>query len=189
MEKVKGKAGILTNHPALYIYTINTNHMATLLEDITTQADWIAKAFAEDKLKLDYSIRSFMEIDRFFNKHAKDGQPVPGGRLSQNLGAIIFSLGSYVGQTIIKTMPGSVWETDDNDPEGEVNAAVKLPDGATIWPMQRVMKRFQHGSEDSVYAYGHTITKDITQEPFDQRYWEMEKAHSQAANKQWWKFW
>ncbi len=47
--------------------------MATLKEDIKKQSDWIIKAFAADKLKLDYTIHSFMEIDKFFNKHSKNG--------------------------------------------------------------------------------------------------------------------
>ena len=42
-----------------------------------------------------------IEIDKFFNKHVKNGKPVKGGRLSNNLGAIIFSIGAYVGVTII----------------------------------------------------------------------------------------
>ena len=144
--------------------------MATLLQDIKTQSDWIAKAFAADKLKLDYTIRSFIEIDKFFNKHSKDGKAVKGGRLTLNLGAIVFSLGSYVGQTIIKNVPGAVWQTDDNDPEGEITASVKLPDGTIILPMQRIMRRFQNGSEDAVYVYGHRITKDYINEPFDQSF-------------------
>ncbi|RYE55951.1 MAG: hypothetical protein EOP48_09095 [Sphingobacteriales bacterium] len=119
--------------------------MATLLQDIKTQSDWITKAFATEKLELDYTIRSFIEIDKFFTKHSKDGKAIKGGRLTQNLGAIVFSLGSYVGQTIIKNVPGAVWQTDDNDPEGEITASVKLPDGAIIFPMQRIMKRFQNG--------------------------------------------
>ena len=80
-------------------------------------------------------------------------------------------------------------ECTENARRASHGNATRLPDGTTLWPMQRVMKRFQNGSEDSVYTYGYTLTKDFTQEPFDQRYWEMEKAHSQAANKPWWKFW
>lgn len=99
--------------------------MATLLQDIKTQSDWVITAFAADKLKLDYSIHSFIEIDKFFNKHSKNGKAVRGGRLTQNLGSIVFSLGSYVGQTIIKNVSGAAWQTDDNDPESEITASVK----------------------------------------------------------------
>ena len=162
--------------------------MTTLLQDIKTQSDWITKAFAADKLKLDYTIRSFIEIDKFFNKHSKDGKAVKGGRLMENLGAIVFSLGAYVGQTIIKNVPGAVWQTDDNDPQGEITASVKLPDGTVIFPMQRIMKCFQNGSEDAVYVYGHQITKDYINEPFDQSFWDTISEANGKLTKPWWKF-
>jgi hypothetical protein len=163
--------------------------MGTLLEDIDTQSTWIRNAFSADKLDLNYTINSFIEIDKFFNKHVKDGVVVKGGRLANNQGGIIFSIGSYVGETIIKTVPGSVWQTDDDGPEGELNVSVKLPDGTIIWPMQRTMKRFQNGSEDSIYVYGHALTKDITNEPFDQSYWASKNEVTGSNTKRWWKFW
>jgi hypothetical protein len=163
--------------------------MGTLLQDIKTQSDWIVKAFSADKLKLDYTIHSFIEIDKFFNKHSKNGTAVKGGRLSKNLGAIVFSLGSYVGQTVVQNVSGAVWQVDDNDPQGEITASVKLPNGTIVFPMQRVMKRFQNGSEDSVYVYGHHITKDYMDEPFDQSYWDIETREELTPKKPWWRFW
>jgi len=163
--------------------------MATLLQDIKTQSDWITKAFAADKLKLDYTIHSFIEIDRFFNKHARDGKAVRRGRLATQLGPIIFSIGAYVGQAIIKNVRGAVWQTNDKDPEGEVNAAVKLPDGTIIFPMQRVLKRFKNGTEDALYVYGHELTKDYTKQPFDDTFWEVMSQENSKASKPWWKFW
>ena len=32
-----------------------------------------------------------------------------------------------------------------------------LPDGSSIWPVQRVMKRFTNGSEDGIAAYGAAL--------------------------------
>jgi hypothetical protein len=49
--------------------------MGTLKEDIKFQSDWITKAFAEDGFTLDYSIDSIIEVDRFFTKNMKNGQP------------------------------------------------------------------------------------------------------------------
>jgi hypothetical protein len=161
--------------------------MATLLEDIKTQSDWIVKAFRSDNLNLDYTIHSFMEIDRFISLHTKNGQPVKGGRLANGFGPILFSIGSYVGETIINTLPGSVWITNDDDPEGEVNIEVRSPDGWQIWSVQRVIKRFKNGAEDSIYVYGHKFTEKFTGEPFDQDYWKIHQENSTA--KSWWKFW
>ncbi len=163
--------------------------MATLLQDIKTQSEWIVKAFAADKLKLDYSIQSFIEIDKFFNQHSKEGQAVKGGRLAQDLGPIMFSIGSYVGQTIIKNVPGSVWITDDKDMEGEFTASVKLPDGTQIFPMQRIVKRFQNGPEDAIYVYGHHITNSYTNQPFDQSFWQIMPDEKNKSPKPWWRFW
>ena len=162
--------------------------MATLKEDIITQAEWITKAFSADNFKLDYTIDSFIEIDRFFNKHSKDGKLIKGGRLTSNLGLIVFSLGSYLGETIIKTVPGSEWITDDNDPKGEMTASIKLPNGIEMWPMQRIMKRYQNGNEDAVYTYGHMITKEITKLPFNESFWTLTE-DTEEPTKPWWKFW
>jgi hypothetical protein len=158
--------------------------MGTLKEDINEQADWIVKAFAEDNLQLDYSISSFIEIDKFFIKNTVGGKAKPRGRLSKNLGGIIFSIGAYIGNTIIKNVPGSFWETDDAAAGGEIDVIVKLPKEVIIWPVQRVMKRFKNGSEDSIYVYGYEITKEFTGEEFDGSYWEITR-----EKKPWWKFW
>ncbi len=49
---------------------------------------------------------------------------------------------------------GGVWETDGADPKGEIDIAVRLPDGSTVWPVQRAMKRLWNGAEDGLYVYG-----------------------------------
>ena len=157
--------------------------MCTLKEDIKESSQWIVKAFKADGILLDYSIESFIGIDKFFNKHSSNGKARSRSRLSVNLGPILFSIAAYIGETIIKVAPGSVWITDDNDPEGELNVSLKLPDGAIIFPTQRVMKRFKNGQEDSIYVYGHTITEVFTHQVFDENYWE------QMKPKPWWKLW
>jgi hypothetical protein len=32
-----------------------------------------------------------------------------------------------------------------------------VPDGSTIWPVQRVIKRFRNGPEDSIAFYGTAL--------------------------------
>ncbi|HVU56974.1 MAG TPA: hypothetical protein VHD83_18055 [Puia sp.] len=161
--------------------------MGTLKEDIKTSSNWLVKAFGADRMKLDYSVESFKEIDRFFDLHAENGQPREGGRLSQNRGFVLFAIGSYVGETIIKNVPGAVWKTNDEDPEGEVNIEVVLPDGTSMWPAQRAVKRFMHGGEEGIYAYGMVVVKDIA----GTDYWERAKKGQLgfAPKKPWWKFW
>lgn len=136
--------------------------MPTLKEDIKSQSDWIVKSFQADGFHLDGSMGSIIEVDRFFTKNMKNGQPKKGGRLyGKGFGPILFSIGSYVGETIIKNVKGTEWITDDNDPQGELNVSLKLPNGEEIWPIQKVIKRFQYGSEDAIYPYVHIVTKEF----------------------------
>ncbi|MBD5141878.1 MAG: hypothetical protein HDT25_10805 [Ruminococcus sp.] len=102
--------------------------------------------------KADYTLESMKEIDRFI-----DEQSVENGIISLNRGKIIFALGCYVGETVIR-LYGGKWHTDDNDPQGEVNASVETGSGVFICPMQRVMKRLMNGSEDGIYVYVYALS-------------------------------
>lgn len=164
--------------------------MGTLKEDIKSQSDWIIKAFAADGYVLDHSIDSIMEVDLFFIENVKDGVPKKGGRLdAKGFGPILFSIGSYVGETIIRNVEGAEWITDD-DPQGELTVSLKLPNGVEMWPIQKVIKRFQNGTEDSVYPYVHAVTKEFTDLPFNEGFWSLpEEAEEVKKAKPWWKFW
>lgn len=106
-----------------------SNQKPTLLQDIMTSKEWISKALNSSNYAADFSINSFKEIDRFF-----DEQNTSDGILSRNRGQILFALGAYIGEVIISVCGGE-WFTDDNDPQGEINIAVKLKDGSTIFPV------------------------------------------------------
>jgi hypothetical protein len=141
-----------------------------------------------DGMILDYTIKSFIQIDIFFAKYSKKGIPLPGGRLSENLVNILFSFGGYIGETFIKNVQGAEWITDDNDPQGELTIAIKFPDGMTVWPMQKVMNRLKIGFEDSNYPYRYEFTKSYISEPFEKSFWAI---NSQQIDKKkpWWKTW
>ncbi len=147
--------------------------MATLLEDIKSASNWIVDAFASDNYKLDYSVTSLITLDLFIKKETRNRKPIPGGKLAQNPGSIIFAIGAYIGETIIKNVPQSEWITDDSDPKGEVNISVKLSESLIIWPVHRVVKRIQNGPEDSIYVYGYQLTKEHITEPFNQIIWKL----------------
>ena len=131
-----------------------SNQKPTLMQDIMTSKDWIAMALNSSNYAADFSINSFKEIDRFF-----DEQNTPDGILSRNRGQILFALGAYIGEVIISVCGGE-WLTDDNDPQGEVNIAVRLKDGTIIFPVQRAMKRYMNGKEDSIYDYGYILSQN-----------------------------
>lgn len=164
--------------------------MGTLKEDIQSQANWIIQAFAADGYTLDYSIKSTMELDKFFFQNMVNGQAKKRGRLDgTGYGTVLFAMGAYLGETIIKNIPGTIWLTDDDDPEGELTVAMQLPDETIVWPIQRVMQRFQEGKEEAIYPYAHALTTPYLQEEFDDSFWQLEASIDTSPIKPWWKFW
>jgi hypothetical protein len=130
-----------------------------IIDDAIASAKWIANALSQSGYKADFSLQSLKEIDRFFDEQTTDGQPNPGGLLSEQLGARLFAIGAYVGEVIRRQREGS-WEVDERDPQAEINIAIRLKTGAVFWPVKRVMKRFGDGAEDSIWVYGMRLVQE-----------------------------
>ncbi|MGW7302360.1 hypothetical protein [Streptomyces sp. NPDC054829] len=130
--------------------------MSPLLQDIESSSEWIANALQYSGYTADYTPASFAEIDRFIDDHSSNGVARPGGLLADGLGQKLFALGAYVGETI-RRQRGGTWQADDSDPRGEINVELHLAEGGVIWPVQRVMKRFKNGTEESIATYGAMI--------------------------------
>ncbi|BEU86959.1 hypothetical protein TAMA11512_04230 [Selenomonas sp. TAMA-11512] len=121
---------------------------STLAKDIPAYAEWAKKNLNTTGYKVDYDLASMKEMERFFQEQtAEGGVLIPG-----QCGSILFGLGCLIGETVIKVRGGH-WETDDADPQAEINIAVRLPDNSLIWPVQKCMKRLENGSEDNIYDY------------------------------------
>lgn len=118
----------------------------SLEEDIHSACEWVVNALNISGYNADYSLESMKELDRFF-----DEQSGEGGILSRNRGQIIFAVSSYIGETVIR-LYGGKWSGSD-----EINMSVELNNGTIIFPTQKVMKRYQNGSEDSIYAYVYVL--------------------------------
>ncbi|MBQ5332437.1 MAG: hypothetical protein J6K92_04165 [Oscillospiraceae bacterium] len=118
----------------------------SLEEDIHSACEWVVNALNVSGYNADYSLESMKELDRFF-----DEQSGEGGILSRNRGQIIFAVSSYIGETVIR-LYGGKWSGSD-----EINMSVELNNGTIIFPTQKVMKRYQNGSEDSIYAYVYVL--------------------------------
>lgn len=118
----------------------------SLEDDIHSACEWVVNALNVSGYNADYSLKSMKEIDRFF-----DEQSGEGGIISRNRGQIIFALASYIGETVIR-LYGGKWSGSD-----EINMSVELSNGAIIFPTQKAMKRYQNGSEDSIYAYVYVL--------------------------------
>lgn len=152
--------------------------MTTLVEDAQKAAQWIATALSSSGYRADFTPESLWEIDRFFEEHTRDGEPIAGGLLSESLGPRVIALGSYVGE-VIRRNTGGAWRGDDSDPEGEISIELRLPGGAMCWPVQRAMKRLKNCSEDGIAVYGHAMGLDVGE-------W---KPHKSRTARPWWRFW
>jgi hypothetical protein len=127
--------------------------LSKIAGDALALAEQISQALSQSGYRADFSLESLKEVDRFFDEQALNGKPKAGGLLSQPLGARLFAIGAYVGE-VIRRHNGGEWSGDDNDPQAEIDIAVRLETGVILWPVQRVMKRFKNGAEDGIWLYG-----------------------------------
>ena len=134
---------------------------ANLEDDVQAMSAWIATALNSSGYQADFSPDSINEIERFFSEHSRRGEAIPGGLLTENVGAKLFALGSYCGEVLRREL-GGIWLTDDDDPEGEINIAVQLPGGTLFWPAQRVMKRMD-SEDNSLTRWATVIRRDFQQ--------------------------
>ncbi|MEH0580204.1 hypothetical protein [Streptomyces sp. B21-108] len=142
--------------------------MPSLLDDIHTSARWVADALNSSGYEADFTPRSLRDVERFMAEHSDHGDAVTGALLATDLGPRLFALGAYVGETIRQNLGGR-WVTSDDVPNAEMNIALHLPDGSTIWPVQRVIKRFRNGPEDSIAFYGTAL--GLTDTSAERRRW------------------
>jgi hypothetical protein len=142
--------------------------MTSLLDDIHTSAQWIARALDSSGYKADFTLGSLRDVERFMNEHSDHGVAVAGGLLATSLGPRLFALGTYVGETVRQAL-GGAWAADGDGPTAEMNIALHLPDGSIIWPVQRVIKRFRNGPEDSIAFYGAVL--GLTDTSTNRRRW------------------
>jgi len=135
----------------------NITIQSKILNDALASAEQISMVLSQSGYRADFTLESLKQVDRFFEEQVTNGKPKPGGLLSQQLGARLFALGAYVGE-VIRRQNGGEWQGDDNDSRAEINIAVRLKDGTVFWPVQRIMKRFKNGAEDSIWPYGAALS-------------------------------
>ena len=135
-------------------------------------------------------------MKNYSKNNLKNGQPIEGGLFSNGLGGKAFSIASYIGEVIIRNTKNTNWEFDPNEPENEMNMMVSSKSGSKIWPMQKLGKRIQNGSEDNIYHYTALIVRSFNEELNDNTVDKKEgiSIHQQPTEtkymkKPWWKFW
>jgi hypothetical protein len=99
--------------------------MSQIEVDTLKGAEWISQALHSSGYCADFSPESLWQIDFFFDDHSRNGEPTPGGLLSEDLGKRLFALGAYVGEVLHRNIGGE-WRGDDTDPQAEINIELKL---------------------------------------------------------------
>jgi hypothetical protein len=131
----------------------NRQSIAGIVEDVIKSANDGASALKALGYGADFSFESIKELERFMSDNVMpNGGAKPNSQLNDQWGGKLFLLGSYLGEVIRRKTNGQ-WRGDDSDPEVTVNVEVVMSSGVTIWPIQRIMKRFHNGDEDDLWAY------------------------------------
>jgi hypothetical protein len=151
--------------------------LSSLRSDVATSSDWIAGALAQTGYGGDFSPESLWELDRFLEDHTVEGRARRGGPLADDVGAKLFALGAYLGE-VIRRDHGGEWRSGSDDEADEVNIELRLPDGTHLWPVQRVMKRFQLGEEEGLAAYALAVGVPVGPAPAPR-----------PKPAPWWQFW
>ena len=125
---------------------VASDHLQTQASSAAQQAVEIAKKV--DGTVLDYSPDSLTHIDRIVLGIRKDGTD------PSQVQGILFILGAYTGEVIVRNIDGAKW----TDPPNEIVAAgmdvmgVTTRKGVFINPIGKIHKLLINGEEDSVLA-------------------------------------
>ena len=141
------------------------------LEDLAEQV--------KSQLNLDYDTKSVKFLEEFIERQRNNFD-------SEQRKGLVNSIGSFVGQCVIKNYGGR-WQVD-HDTQA---VCVALDDKNKIFPFAKTAKQFENGLEDSVYSFYTIIPTVFKISPLTK---SKESNKSQSTNrpkdsKKWWKFW
>ena len=102
----------------IFALLIDMEAKSQIIDDAEASTKWIVEAMKSSGYKLDFTLESLKEVDRFFEENSEQGKPTSNGLLSQDLGNRLFSVGSYVGTVLIKNGKGK-WNGSNSDPQAE----------------------------------------------------------------------
>lgn len=111
------------------------------------------------KVDLDFSPKSVKHIDKIIDEGW--GAPL-GERKAYEFAMSILTLGSYLGEVIIKHLGGRWQEaSQESNPVEKMlqSKIVDLGNIAEIYPFGKVFKRFANGKEDSLEFYYKSIAR------------------------------
>ena len=131
------------------------------------------------QLNLDYDTKSVKFIEEFIERQRNSFD-------SEQRKGLVNSIGSFVGQCVIKNYGGH-WQVDKDTQA----VCVALDDKNKIFPFAKTAKQFENGLEDSVYSF-YTIIPTVFKISLPTN--SKVNDNSQPTNisidsKKWWKFW
>jgi hypothetical protein len=133
-------------------------------DEARKMAELVAVALRSDGYEADFSPASLWELDRFFDEQSRKGKPRRYGPLAKETSLRLFSLGAYAGEVIRRELGGE-WESAHDDPQPELNLALRLPDGTVIWPVQQAVRRLASGADEALVAYAKTLGVEAEPKP------------------------
>jgi hypothetical protein len=146
--------------------------MGTIYEDIATAADQIATELSGHGYRLDFTLASLAEVDRFLDENANPDVPVTDTLLSDRLGPWMFALGSYSGEVLRRAAGGEWhWAGLDEDKAASTDTELVLVDGSLVFPLQRIWKRLMNGEEESMTRWGAEMVAAVSS--FDDPGWSL----------------
>ena len=146
--------------------------MSSKIETLQNAAETFVAFVKQTNYTLDYSIKSLVFVDRLLETDTENGQLKKNGIIdSDPHKKLLLCLISYVGEIIIRNIPNSTWDIDE-DVEDNENIRIRFNDGSVCFPAEKVKKRILHGEEDNLIHYVVGLS------------------HIQKKKqKRWWKFW
>lgn len=111
-------------------------------------AEFVRDVTARSRLPLDYSVASLRVVDFVVDGLRKSG------RDRTAVGHVLFGLGVYAGEVLVRRA-GAVWvEFDEGQRElfGQP-VGVRMPDGRVWNPLGKVVKRFEAGERESLRTF------------------------------------
>lgn len=111
-------------------------------------AEFVRDVTARSQLPLDYSVASLRVVDFIVDGLRKSG------RDRTAVGHVLFGLGVYAGEVLVRRA-GAVWvEFDEGQRElFGLPVGVRMPDGRVWNPLGKVVKRFEVGERESLRTF------------------------------------
>jgi tetratricopeptide (TPR) repeat protein len=107
----------------------DTQHV---IEEFQRAAGAAAASLRNWGYRLDSSLGSLHEVDRFFRENYGNGKPLPGGKAADRDRLFVFSIGIYIGE-VIRRQSGGDWHVGDpSNPVGTLS--LRLSNGEQICP-------------------------------------------------------